>query len=61
MMQPSITDGSVSAADIGSMSVLRRTIRDLLFEGIIGIGLGLSAVWTILLGYGVVKLVELVI
>jgi hypothetical protein len=30
-------------------------------EAVVAVGLGLSAVWTILLGYGLVRLVELVI
>jgi hypothetical protein len=61
-MQSPITDVSISnPTDNRSIPVPKRTIRDILLEGVIGFGLALSACWTILLGYGLVKLLELAI
>lgn len=61
-MQSPITDVSISnLADNRSIPASKRTTRYILLEGVIGFGLALSACWTTLLGYELVKLLELAI
>ena len=47
-------------ADI-PISPPRRTIRDICAEATVALGLGLSAVWTIFLGYEVTRLVSFLV
>ena len=50
-----------NVADNRSIPASKRTTRYILLEGVIGFGLALSACWTTLLGYELVKLLELAI
>jgi len=56
-MQSPMNDVSASTpADI-PFPPSRRTLKDICAEAVVGLGLGLSAVWTIFLGYELTRLV----
>ena len=58
-MQFQMNDPSASnPADI-PLSPARRTLVDICAEAAVGFGVGLSAVWTIFLGYELTRLVAL--
>jgi len=60
-MQSPVSDVSAIPTDLRSVPTRKRSIRDLWPEAVVGLGLGLSAVWTILLVYGLIRLIELAI
>ena len=57
----SASDAVQTAPDIHSESALKHRAELLWPEAVVVLGLGLSAAWIILLGYGVVTLVRLVV